>query len=157
MRRVGLDSKCKRCVNKISEKIFFNPLIRYLLLNTLKFTIVSLIVFRANKPSTTDLIVSIAILSFIGLITINFVILLRCMSKELGKEMRLRRFGTLYQGKNVNSARNKVYLVPFAFFIRRIAFGCTTVFLFYHPHLQFIAHHLLTMAMIVYLASSVLS
>ena len=47
-RRSSLCQRCSKCVQAVASKVFFNPIIRYVMLNSLKLNISSLVVLNAN-------------------------------------------------------------------------------------------------------------
>lgn len=108
----------------------------------------SLLVIKENKIAGG----AIATLLIINLSSIFFVRALKKNEGHLGEVQKVKTMGSLYAGKNTYSTRHHVHLYPAAFFLRRTLFAVATVFLFMYPVLQMIAHHLLTMSFIVYLA-----
>ena len=66
VKRNSTSQKCKACALKLKRAIFFNPIIRYLLLNALKLNMSALMVIKATDPSSSDLAIGIATLTIIN-------------------------------------------------------------------------------------------
>ena len=135
-RNTGCCDKCKRCINYITTKLFFNPLIRYLLLNALKFYMASMINFKTDHDdNSVDRVFAIAILIIINVIALYFSCLLHRNKTQLGQESSINRYGTLYQGREIKEMKHPLYLQPLAFFLRRLLFSVVTVYLFDKPQM----------------------
>ena len=83
--------------------VFFNPIIRYLVLNSLKLNMTGLLAIKLFKPDSSliDLISSICILTMVNLAPLIFLIVLVRQRRELEKEQSRLSFGALYNGKKV--------------------------------------------------------
>ena len=83
--------------------VFFNPIIRYLVLNSLKLNMTSLLAIKLFKPDSSliDLISSLCILTMVNLAPLIFLIVLVRQRRELEKEQSRLSFGALYNGKKV--------------------------------------------------------
>mmetsp|Transcript_473 Transcript_473/g.755 ORF Transcript_473/g.755 Transcript_473/m.755 type:complete len:154 (-) Transcript_473:1104-1565(-) len=74
-KRVNLSEKSRTRVQKLKRKVFFNPIVRYLLLNALKLNMTSLVAIKASKGSSTaDLAVPISMLAIVNLAPLIFSI-----------------------------------------------------------------------------------
>ena len=147
-KRTNCSKRSAVLLRKLQEKVFWNPIIRYVYLNGLKLSMASLLVIKENKIAGGAL----ATLLIINLSAIFFVRALKKNEGHLDEVQKVKTMGSLYAGKNTYSTRHHVHLYPAAFFLRRTLFAVATVFLFVHPILQMISHYLLTMFFIVYLA-----
>lgn len=83
--------------------VFFNPIIRYLVLNSLKLNMTGLLAIKLAKPETslTDLISAIGTLTMVNMAPLIFLIVLVRQRRELEQEQSRLSFGALYNGKNV--------------------------------------------------------
>ena len=112
-KRVNCSEKCGKCFKWLSEKIFFNPIIRYVLLSTVKLQMASLIVFKAASTTdigtTIDIVAAILILFLVSLSFLLFVLVLRHLNKELNVEQIVKRIGSLYAGKNVKLENHRTH------------------------------------------------
>ena len=153
-RKCHCSQKNQARVKSIKQKIFFNPIIRYLLLNALKLNFVSLVVFKSTKERTLkEISVSVVTFAVVNISPIIFLYVLRKNRDHLNEEDKVKSFGSLYLGKNIQRPTHKVHRYPLAFFWRRIAFISATVFLLDYPLLQIVTNHVLTLATLIYLVN----
>ena len=82
LRRSSPSVKCRERVNKYKVFIFFNPIIRYLILNSLKLNMVGLVVFK-TKGKPVDILVAIAILALVNGAPIIFYITVKSQKTKL--------------------------------------------------------------------------
>jgi len=151
-KRLGCSEKCKNCVRGIQDKIFWNSLIRYILMNALKLCMASLVVLKRGFKSDQQLAVAIAILAALTLaFTLFYCVLKKCQT-SLGTDSIKKRISTLYVGRDVEYEKHGSHQFPVAFFLRRLIFTVVTVFLMDHPALQMIVHQFLTMGALIHLA-----
>ena len=150
--RVKLGEKCKKWVQLLSAKLFYNAIIRYIIMNALKLAVASLVALKATDRTAIEVTTSSLIISMIGLAAIGFFILLSRCHDHLADAPVINKIGTLYQGKEVDRKAHSVEYFPLAFFTRRIVFAIATVYLHDSPKLQMAVHHVLTLATIVHLA-----
>ena len=139
-------------MKSLSDKLFYNSIIRYVILNALKLLVASFVALKAKNRTEMEITTSTLVISFISLAAIGFFILLSRQNDRLAHTYVTNKIGTLYQGKNVNRKAHRVQYFPLAFFIRRILFAIVTVYLNHCPKLQMAVHHVLTMATITHLA-----
>jgi len=138
-------------VKFISAKVFYNAIIRFVILNALKFAVASIIAIKAYKTNT-DVYISSGVLFALLLCSLSFFWILRKNHKIL-KDSNIRtKIGTLYTDKNVDRTGHNVQYFPLAFFVRRVVFACAAVYLFESPQVQMIVHHILSMLIMTHLA-----
>ena len=130
----------------------WNPVIRYLLLNSLKINYSAACVFKHTDAGAWSQFV--AVLMLVG-INVCPLILARILYKNNGvleDKEKVSKIGTLYEGKNVPADRkHRVWIYPLVFFFRRSLFIVGTLVLFDYPALQMVVHQLLSLAMLAYM------
>ena len=130
----------------------WNPVIRYLLLNSLKINYSAACVFKHTDAGAWSQFV--AVLMLVG-INVCPLILARILYKNNGvleDKDKVSKIGTLYEGKNVPADRkHRVWIYPLVFFFRRSLFIVGTLVLFDYPALQMVVHQLLSVAMLAYM------
>ena len=130
----------------------WNPVIRYLLLNSLKINYSAACVFKHTDAGAWSQFV--AVLMLVG-INVCPLILSRILYKNNGvleDKEKVSKIGTLYEGKNVPADRkHRVWIYPLVFFFRRSLFIVGTLVLFDYPALQMVVHQLLSVAMLAYM------
>ena len=130
----------------------WNPVIRYLLLNSLKINYSAACVFKHTDAGAWSQFV--AVLMLVG-INVCPLILSRILYKNNGvleDKEKVSKIGTLYEGKNVPADRkHRVWIYPLVFFFRRSLFIVGTLVLFDYPALQMVVHQLLSLAMLAYM------
>ena len=99
-RRIKLSDKTKARIKKVKEKIFYNPIVRYLLLNSLKLNFAAFIVFKKPVGGAWDVFVGISLMLIINALPIFFFFLLRKNRTILENEKPKKSYGALYAGKN---------------------------------------------------------
>lgn len=139
-RRQNISVKRQACIEKLDKKIFFNPFIRYFLLNALKLNLNALVTLKAySAKSEIECFTAIAILTAINIVPIILARLLFKRKNDLLDEANWSRYNTIYKGKQVYKEKNHcVWFYPIAFFYRRTIFICAMVFLFDWPSLQMV-------------------
>ena len=75
-RKMALSDKTKERIVKIKEKIFYNPIIRYLLLNSLKLNFSAFIVYRSPAGGVLDILIGSVFMVAINAVPILFLIVL---------------------------------------------------------------------------------
>mmetsp|Transcript_21882 Transcript_21882/g.29288 ORF Transcript_21882/g.29288 Transcript_21882/m.29288 type:complete len:170 (+) Transcript_21882:728-1237(+) len=139
----------------MKRKVFFNPIIRYLILNSLKLNMTGLIALKAagvGGISVADIISAAGILALINGAPLVFVCVLKKNKKRLGEDESRLSYGAVYNGKNVSDDNQHAWLYPMAFFWRRCGFIAATIFLFDYPLMQMNVHYVLTMISVAILA-----
>ena len=144
VKRSNPSPKCRERVTKYRRFVFFNPIIRYLVLNAVKLNMSGFVVFKL-MGETSDLAVAIAILVMTNGAPLVFCITVSCYKDQLESEVCNKSFGAIYAGKNIADKKHRAGLFPILFFWRRALFIVATVFLFDYPLMQMVAHIFLTM------------
>lgn len=125
----------------MEDQLFYNPMIRISLLSAVKANLTSNLVFRLLKEDRTQMIIAGCIFGLFSIVPLWYARVLSKNSKELEADISVRKFGSLYDNKNVNSERDhQIWFFPIAFFYRRTAFVAITIFLFDRPDMQMISH-----------------
>ena len=110
-KRFGVSQKNKERLEKMKRKIFFNSLIRYAFLSSLK---TNLIAFVTLKKASSDDPLSIIMASLLSIAIIVFPFFLaRILFKNkdnLNDEANVKKFGTLYEGKNIIREKHHAWL-----------------------------------------------
>ena len=99
-RRVKLSEKTKERIEKVKDKIFFNPIIRYLLLNSLKLNFAAFIVFRKPIGGVWDVFVGSILMLITNTLPMFFFFMLRKNHSILEEDKPKKVYGALYSGKN---------------------------------------------------------
>lgn len=145
-RAMSSSEKCRMRVEKLKLKVFHNPIIRYLILNSIKLNTAAILSLKAAIiEDLKQMPVPITLMAVITLTPVVLSVVAYRRRKSLGEDKVRRSIGSIYEGKNVERDDHKVYLFPLLFFWRRTCFVIVTVFLFAHPALQMAAHYVLTM------------
>ena len=141
-KRPNIAVKRLELIEKLDKKIFFNPFIRYSLVNALKLNLNAFITLKAYTTNNTgEKATAIVILTLINLVPIILARLLFKRKDKLEDEVNFSRYNTIYKGKRVDNEKNHhVWLFPIAFFYRRTIFICAMVYLFEWPYLQMVVH-----------------
>mmetsp|Transcript_20732 Transcript_20732/g.25371 ORF Transcript_20732/g.25371 Transcript_20732/m.25371 type:complete len:301 (-) Transcript_20732:1007-1909(-) len=152
-RRVKFSDKCRERVKKLKQKVFYNPIIRYLLLNSLKLNMSGLIVFKTAGATKEDIAVAVAIIALVNGAPLMFLFAINRNRGILLEDDTRKSFGAAYAGKNVTDEDHAAHVYPFVFFLRRCAFIAATIYLFDYPVMQMNVQYLLTMVSICILAN----
>ena len=98
----------------MKRKLKYNPVIRYLLLNSLKFNYSAFCVFKQADAGAGSVFVAILLLLFINICPLVLSRILYKNNNELKEKETEDKIGTLYEGKNVErkgpylSQKNKI-------------------------------------------------
>ena len=144
-------NKCHNCVILIKRKVLYNPIIRYIILNSLKLTVASFVALKAWNTAT-DIAISIGLIAIIAIAALTFFCLLKTNHENLKDSELVGKIGTLYQNNNVHFSTHKTHYFPLSFFVRRFAFASVTVYMLEKPQIQMVIHHTLTMLAMSHLA-----
>lgn len=91
-------------------------MIRYVLLNALKLQIANLIVFKMSIESSSissgEIFGAVIILVAVCIAFITFTYSLIRLQTKLALDVNVKKFGTLYAGKNVKNEEHCVYNYP---------------------------------------------
>ena len=151
-RKYGLPPKVKNLADKIKAKIFWNAIIRYLLLNALKLNMSGFVALKLSTGLNIDMMIAVVIIAMINFVPLKFFFILYNNHYELEDEAFVKKSGTLVLGKRVDDDDHKIWAFPIMFFYRRTLFIIATVYLLDYPFLQMVAHYVLTMLTLAYLA-----
>lgn len=144
--------KCKERIQKLKQRVFWNPMIRYFILNLLKLYMAAFVVLKApSEKETIALLTAIAILFVVTLSLYLFYRVLKRQNEKLKNAEIVQSIGSLYIGKNVHDEGHSMHVYQVLFFLRRGLFVVATVYLFDYPHLQMIVHQMLTLTFGVYI------
>ena len=125
---------CRKFGQQLKRKLFWNPIIRYTMLSSLKLNLAAMVIFKDGFPDDTmQGVIAIFQLGFFALILpILYARILKQNVEELAEENSISVYGSLYK----DLVHENVWTYPLAFFFRRSAFTLATVFLFDRPSLQ---------------------
>ena len=152
-RRISRSEKAKARLRNLKAKVFWNPIIRYLILNSLKLSMTAFVSFKVSGTGLADISTSIALLIILNISPIIFYKAMKQSEDKLSEEETKKVIGSIYMGKNINKVDHNAHLFPMAFFWRRTLFVAVTVFLFDWPSMQMAAHHVITVIMIALLVT----
>ena len=155
LKRMLISEEGRERIKKLKRMVFFNPIIRYLVLNSLKLNMAGLVPFKmASGASASEIMTAMSIVLVVNGAPILFYLALRRHHLALQEDDNKASFGALYKGKNVHDKNHRVWFYVLLFFWRRTLFVAASVFLFDYPLMQMMAHYLLTGATIVLLTSN---
>ena len=154
IKRRGASEKCQRRLNLLKKKIFFNPIVRYMILNCLKLSISGTVALKAAAlAGDGSIVLPLMVIALVSLTPLAFVYVMFRNKERLDREDFRERYGSMYGGKNVYNERTKAYLYPMLYFWRRLIFAIITVYLFPYPLMQLLVHHFMTMLSVILLVS----
>ena len=107
LKRFVKTEKGRTTIRNLKYKVFYNPIIRYLILNCLKLNAAAILVFSAEAPGGSDLLVSSGIMLMICLAPIIMCCVVVKYHGTLTKEENKKSFNALYEGRNIESKRHK--------------------------------------------------
>ena len=123
-------------IRKLKRSIFWNKIIRYLFLSSLKFNMVALVAFKRTPENGYEMLTAVLIFIGITALPVYFARLLIKHGDSLEEDENAERFGTIYSNRNVNSEKkHRVWIYPLSFFYRRAIFMAATVFLIDWPNM----------------------
>ena len=155
-RRIKFPNRCVQKFNDLKNKVFYNALIRYAFLNSLKINMIAQFyfkVFQEDSLGTSERIFAILLFILMNLIPIILTKVLYKHKNSLEGEDQRRQFGTAYEGKGLENRMiiYRIIVYPPTFFYRRMIFVSATVFLFDTPVMQMLIHNLMTLIILAYL------
>ena len=62
-RKMKANGKCNACLQNVKRKVFYNTIIRFLMLNALKLYMTAIVALESNKPNAKDSIIAKVMLS----------------------------------------------------------------------------------------------
>ena len=86
---------------KLKASFFWNPMIRYYILNSLKLSMTGFIVFKAKDSGPGDYVIAILLLIILNSMPIIFYKVLRQNEETLAKEDTKKTIGAIYAGINI--------------------------------------------------------
>ena len=154
-----LSMKCRERITDCKRRIFFNPLIRFTYLNSLKFNIVAMGTISGLNEGPSEIIQAVLILLTFNLLPILYSCILKKKPEMLQEEEFKEIVGTLYSGMAIPEfefsilGRDKplTWMKPAIFMFKRTLFAISTVALFDYPALQMIATQVQVMAYIIFI------
>ena len=133
-RRMKLQEKNVKRLHGLEDSLFYNPIIRVSMLSGIKTNMSALLIFRLMSHNTFQLIMAVLLFTLFNLLPIYYARILYKNGDQLEKEENIRKFGSLYDNKNVKKDRkHRVWAHPLTFFYRRTVFAVITVYLFDTP------------------------
>lgn len=108
--------------------VFWNPIIRYTMLGSIKLNIGAMVVLRVGWPeSWIDGVPAVIWLLFLAALPLIYAKILHKNAEHLNEFDAVSSFGTLYKGLE---ASKTIWAYPVVFFMRRSLFVAATVYLF---------------------------
>lgn len=150
---------CREKIQKVKNKVFFNPLISYSMLNSMKLSMIAVTAIGGARSDPTQIVVGSLLFTALVATSVVYQRLLKRRSDKLACEQNKATIGSLYAGLKLDQADSKleemrdrrVHLYPMLFIHRRIAFIIFCCFLLYdHPVLQFQLHICMNLANLCY-------
>ena len=149
-------------IQKLKNKLFWNPIIRYTYLNAIKLNQSALIsiVYGLRDNEMAELIGGVVLFFvFAALIPGIYIRLLVKNLDELNKAEVKEKYEALYlqvaldeQSSELEGKQNHhVYMQPVVFLLKRTFFMLVTIYLFNYPCLQMQVHILMTLAYLCYI------
>ena len=133
-RKCKLSDKNNKRVEAIKTKIFFNALIRYLLMNALKLYMSAFVILGQSWEDKASVTFAFFMLMFLFSVPILASRTLYKENDNLTKDKSLKKYGNLYVGKDVDPEKqHRIWIFPLLFFYRRFIFACVSVFAFSDP------------------------
>ena len=117
--------------------IFFNPMIRYAFLNSMKLNLAAMITYKYYQDrSSGEVVIAALILTLINILPFALALVVYKQTNRLELEENTTKFGTIYKGRNVSRTKNNwVWFYPLTFFVRRMLFMILTVFFVEYPQI----------------------
>ena len=143
------------CLVKLINKIFYNALIRYTLLNCLKLNMIASVTLFKTDNSISEIAQAGFILAALNILAILYSYTLCKHSESLDDQKCKNRMGTLYQELRYadsisNTATSRLVLMhPAIFMMRRQIFAIIAVILIDHPVMQMIGHQMSSLAYLI--------
>ena len=100
-RNKPLSEKNRERVNSLKRKLQYSPVIRYFLLNSLKFNYSALCVFKQADAGAGSYFVAVLLLLLINICPLVLSRILYKNNNNLKEKDTENKIGTLYEGKNV--------------------------------------------------------
>ena len=123
-----------------------------MLLSSLKINLIAMVALKRATDDPLSIVLASLLSIFIMALPLYLARILYVNKDELDDEVNVKKFGTLYEGKDISRENHHVWLYPITFLYRRVIFMAATVFLIDWPSMQMIVHQLLTLASIAYVS-----
>ena len=139
IKRTGYEGRLKDRINSLRQRIFYNMLIEYSLVNSLKFYILAFL--SLNKSDLGTKLLGAGVLAFFLVLPLFFARLLKKNEERLGLAEVRQKIGVLYEGLttvnaiNRSSKRQLTWLYSPLFLLRRCAFSALTAYMLDYPNL----------------------
>ena len=144
-------SKCRQKIDGTKKKIFFQMIIRYLIMNALKL---SMSLIKGVGESTDRGYAIIALTSF-QTVPFFFIYLLEVNKNDLDEPISNQQFGNLFKGfrhmNNKGSEVRKLMYFHLIFFVRRQIFMVFTVYCFTQPSIQAVCQMVISLCVTVFM------
>lgn len=92
----NMSEKNKQRLDGLKSKVFWNPLIRYTLLNALKLNMTAMTAYKTNLSDEANVSIASCIMFMFVFLPFFYAIILYRKNDELDKEKNIKAFGTLY-------------------------------------------------------------
>ena len=108
-------------LQNLRSKLFYNPLIRYAILNSLKFNLTAVTTFQLAANDLVQVTTAVSLLVLINGIPLVLSRTLFRLNNELHTVDNIKKFGSMYSGRNVSPKRGRhlAWIGPLVFFYRR--------------------------------------
>ena len=100
-KRINLSDKAKERVKNLKAKVFWNPIIRYLILNSLKLSMTAFVAFKVTS-ATGDIASSVGLVIVVNFAPIAFYLAVWRNQKSLKQDDTQKVLGSIYMGKNID-------------------------------------------------------
>ena len=158
-KRLSMSDKTKNCIKKAQRLVLYNPIIRYFLLNVLKFNLIAMVIMAGLRRDDKQLIIAIPLFLVINAMPLLFTWCINKNKTKLQRKSLKKKIGTLYSGLKIRfyhmeqnqNVSKLVILYPMIFVYRRTLFALITVFMYKVPNLQFCAHYFTSLLYLSYL------
>ena len=122
--------KLGQMLQRLKRMIFWNALIRYVYLSTLKLTMISVVALKLSEDEKSKAF-PIVQFGLLNILPLFFAIVLAKNGKWLEDKDKMAKYGALYKDKNVQkSRRHRAWAQPLTYFYRRSIFSIVTVYSF---------------------------
>ena len=161
-KKCKLSTKWEERFKKLERRFLFNPMIRFLLLNSLKFNIMAMVTFASisssQRASIASFCLAAAMLVMMNTLPFVFAHIVKKARDDLANEDRNQKYGTLYKGMRIEDLgedekkrNHQAHLYTCVWMLRRTLFAAITVILFNFPGVQMAAHQIVTIPYLVFL------
>ena len=129
IKKTGYQGKVKTRVEQFKKRLFYNILIEYVLLNSLKYFIMAFTAFRLKGSDIGSITIAVIILLLYLVLSVLFTCLLHMRELQLGDPEQKEKIGKLYEGMttldaiNILSKRPLTWLYSALFLGRRCLFA----------------------------------